>query len=233
MFNISVTGEYSMIEVENLTQCVIYGDEQICILENISLSIADGESVAITGSSGSGKTTLLGLLAGLDVPSAGSVRVAGELISAMSEDDRARFRARYVGFVFQSFHLLPSLTALENVALPLDLSGEKQSIQQAKMYLEQVGLAHRMQHYPAHLSGGEQQRVAIARAFASRSQYLFADEPTGNLDSKTGNKIIELLFELNAQHKATLVLVTHEQRLAELCQRQFIIENGLLAEGRL
>ena len=230
IINISLNGEYSMIEVENLAQRVTYGDEQLCILENLNLGIADGESVAITGTSGSGKTTLLGLLAGLDVPSEGNVRIGGELISAMNEDDRARFRALHVGFVFQSFHLLPSLTALENVALPLDLAGDKQTMSQAKDFLEKVGLAHRLRHYPSQLSGGEQQRVAIARAFASKPQYLFADEPTGNLDNKTGGKIIELLFNLNAQHKATLVMVTHEQRLADLCQRQFVIENGLLVE---
>ena len=219
-----------MIEVENLSHYVIYGEQQITILEKLGLTIAEGESVAITGCSGSGKTTLLGLLAGLDVPTEGSVRVAGELISAMNEDERARFRARHVGFVFQSFHLLSGLTALENVALPLDLAGEKQALDQARAYLDQVGLSHRVKHYPGELSGGEQQRVAIARAFASKPTYLFADEPTGNLDQITGGKIIELLFDLNARYRTTLILVTHEQRLAALCQRQLVIENGAIVE---
>lgn len=231
LFNISGFGDYSMIKVENLSHRVIYGDEQISILENLNMTVADGETVAITGSSGSGKTTLLGLLAGLDVPTAGRITVAGELISAMDEDERARFRARHVGFVFQSFHLLPGLTALENVALPLDLAGDRQSLAKARAYLELVGLQHRLAHYPAQLSGGEQQRVAIARAFAASPQYLFADEPTGNLDQKTGAHIIELMFELNAKQKATLILVTHEQRLAAMCQRQFVIENGQLVES--
>lgn len=219
-----------MIEVQQLSQRVSYGDQEITILDNISLCIQDGETVAITGSSGSGKTTLLGLLAGLDVPSTGRICVAGELISNMNEDQRAQFRARHIGFVFQSFHLLPSLTALENVALPLELAGYKNSHQQAGQYLEQVGLSHRLRHYPAQLSGGEQQRVAIARAFASQPQYLMADEPTGNLDQQTGARIIDLLFDLNRQHNTTLILVTHEARLASLCQRQLVIEQGSISE---
>lgn len=219
-----------MIEVQQLCQRVSYGDHEITILDNISFRIDDGQTVAITGSSGSGKTTLLGLLAGLDVPSSGTIRVAGEPVSSMSEDQRALFRARHIGFVFQSFHLLPSLSALENVALPLDLAGSKNSQQQAREYLEQVGLSHRLSHYPAQLSGGEQQRVAIARAFASQPQYLLADEPTGNLDQQTGSRIIELLFDLNRQHHTTLILVTHEARLASLCQRQLVIEQGRISE---
>jgi putative ABC transport system ATP-binding protein len=222
-----------MIQVEKLIHSVDYADQTIHILKDISFSIKKGESVAITGSSGSGKTTLLGLLAGLDVPSQGSITVEGQKISSLSEDDRALFRGKNVGFVFQSFHLLPSLTAVENVALPLELMGDEQATQKARQLLEQVGLLHRLTHYPAQLSGGEQQRVAIARAFATNPKYLFADEPTGNLDAKTGTTIIELLFDLNRQYNTTLILVTHEQRLAELCQRQLIIEAGELSEKNL
>lgn len=219
-----------MIEVLGLSQRVAYADHTLTILDNVSFSIQSGESVAITGSSGSGKTTLLGLMAGLDVPTAGSVQVAGQSLSSMSEDERAIFRGRHIGFVFQSFHLLPSLTALENVALPLELAGNKKSVEAARTFLEQVGLGHRLQHYPSQLSGGEQQRVAIARAFASKPQYLLADEPTGNLDAQTGAKIIDLLFDLNRQQNTTLVLVTHEARLAALCQRQLVIEQGGIRE---
>lgn len=220
-----------MIEVKNLCYRVNYGDQQITILDDVSFDIADAESVAITGSSGSGKTTLLGLLAGLDVPVSGSVTVAGQTISDQDEDQRALFRAGHVGFVFQSFHLLPSLTALENVALPLDLAGISNSRELAGKYLEQVGLAHRLTHYPTSMSGGEQQRVAIARAFATNPRYLFADEPTGNLDQQTGERIIELLFELNREHNTTLVMVTHEPRLAALCQRQLVIDNGRISRA--
>lgn len=219
-----------MIEVRNLCQRVSYGDQQLTILDDIHFQIEDGQSVAITGSSGSGKTTLLGLLAGLDVPTSGSISIAGQVISQMSEDERAIFRARNIGFVFQSFHLLPSLTALENVALPLDLAGNRNARSEAQAYLEQVGLSHRLNHSPAQLSGGEQQRVAIARAFASKPKYLLADEPTGNLDQQTGARIIDLLFDLNRQHGTSLVLVTHEARLASLCQRQLVIEQGRISE---
>ncbi len=219
-----------MIQVENVTHSVVYGDEIINILKDVTFSIIAGETVAITGSSGSGKTTLLGLMAGLDVPSQGSITVDGQNISALSEDERALFRGKNVGFVFQSFHLLPSLTALENVALPLDLMGDKEATTKASAYLQQVGLGHRMGHFPAQLSGGEQQRVAIARAFASQPKYLFADEPTGNLDAKTGSTIIDLLFDLNKKYNTTLILVTHEQRLAGHCQRQLVIEEGRLSE---
>jgi putative ABC transport system ATP-binding protein len=219
-----------MITVENVAHKVAYGDEQLSILKPMSFCIEGGQTVAITGSSGSGKTTLLGLLAGLDVPTEGVITVEDRQISRLSEDERALFRGQYVGFVFQSFHLLQSLTALENVALPLDLRGDKQAQQKAQEYLRKVGLAHRLHHLPSQLSGGEQQRVAIARAFATHPRYLFADEPTGNLDAKTGAAIIELLFDLNAQYQTTLVMVTHEQRLASLCQRQLLIEDGELQE---
>ena len=184
--------------------------------------------MAIVGQSGSGKTTLLGLLAGLDVPSSGSVTVAGQVISSMGEDARAAFRAQQLGFVFQSFHLIDSLSALDNVALPLDLRGEKNSRQRAAEFLGQVGLAQRQDHLPSQLSGGEQQRVALARAFANRPAYLFADEPTGNLDGQTGAHISDLLFELNQQHGTTLVLVTHDEKLAAKCQRQLRLASGRL-----
>jgi len=219
-----------MIKVQDLCHYLPYGDEQITILENLNLSIQDGETIAITGSSGSGKTTLLGLLAGLDVPSSGSITIDGQLISAMDEDQRAVFRANNIGFVFQSFHLLPSLTAVENVRMVLELKGNKDSQALAEHYLEQVGLLHRLQHFPGQLSGGEQQRVAIARAFASQPKYLMADEPTGNLDENTGDRIIELLFDLNRQHQTSLILVTHERRLASLCQRQLRVFQGKLRE---
>ena len=219
-----------MIEAKNITQSVRYGDETLHILRDVSLSVADGESVAITGPSGSGKTTLLGLLAGLDVPTSGTITIDGELLSGMDEDQRALFRGRHVGFVFQSFHLLPSLDALENVALPLDLMGVSSARERAAEYLSQVGLGHRLGHFPAQLSGGEQQRVAIARAFATQPRYLFADEPTGSLDAKTGASIIELLFDMNRRHHTTLVMVTHEQRLAAMCRRQVEITEGCLRE---
>jgi putative ABC transport system ATP-binding protein len=219
-----------MIKVEELVHSVMYGNEAINILNAMTFTIADGETIAITGSSGSGKTTLLGLLAGLDVPSSGIIAIDGKVISSMNEDERAVFRGQDVGFVFQSFHLLPSLTALENVALPLELRGDKDATKKAQDYLEQVGLAHRLKHMPTQLSGGEQQRVAIARAFATQPRYLFADEPTGNLDIHTGAAIIDLLFNLNRQHQTTLIMVTHEVRLASLCQRQLVIESGDIHE---
>lgn len=219
-----------MIEAKNISQSVRYGDETLHILRDVSLTVADGESLAITGPSGSGKTTLLGLLAGLDVPTSGTITIDGELLSGMDEDQRALFRGRHVGFVFQSFHLLPSLDALENVALPLDLMGVPNARERAAEYLVQVGLGHRVGHFPAQLSGGEQQRVAIARAFATQPRYLFADEPTGSLDAKTGASIIELLFDMNRRHHTTLVMVTHEQRLAAMCRRQVEIAEGCLRE---
>jgi putative ABC transport system ATP-binding protein len=217
-----------MITVQHLSYSVFSGAEPLHILSDVSFTINDGQSVAIIGSSGSGKTTLLSLLAGLELPSSGLIDIDGQKISAMDEEQRAVFRAQSVGFVFQSFHLLPQLTALENVSLVLALKGDKQASTKAADYLKQVGLTHRLQHYPKQLSGGEQQRVAIARAFACQPKYLFADEPTGNLDPKTGEHIIELLFELNREQQTTLILVTHEQRLASLCQQRLHIEQGRL-----
>jgi len=195
-------------------------------LKGISLEIKRSESVAIVGASGSGKSTLLGLLAGLDEASSGVVYIDGENISAMSEDQRAQMRSDNVGFVFQSFQLLPSLTALENVMLPLELKGSNRAKDAATSFLTRVGLAERLEHYPRMMSGGEQQRVAIARAFATSPAILFADEPTGNLDTQTGAYVIDLLFELNAELDTTLVLVTHEQRLAERCGRILNLHAG-------
>lgn len=202
--------------------------EKLTILQDISFQLNEGDSLAIIGSSGSGKSTLLGLLAGLDVPTEGEILLAGKPLSQMSEDERASLRAEHVGFVFQSFQLLESLTAVENVMLPLELEGKKNARERAMELLQRVGLGERTHHYPKQLSGGEQQRVAIARAFASNPTILFADEPTGNLDTKTGESIIELLFQLNAEEKTTLVLVTHEARLAERCQHRIQIEAGRL-----
>ena len=202
--------------------------EKLTILQDISFQLHEGASLAIVGSSGSGKSTLLGLLAGLDVPTEGEILLAGNSLSQMNEDQRALLRAEHVGFVFQSFQLLESLTAVENVMLPLELEGNKNARARALELLERVGLAARTQHYPKQLSGGEQQRVAIARAFASNPSILFADEPTGNLDTKTGESIIELLFFFFSESKTTLVLVTHEERLAARCQNRIQIEAGRL-----
>lgn len=220
-----------MIEANQLTKEVTTSEGVLRILDDINLTVADGEALAIVGPSGSGKSTLLGILAGLDTPSAGVVRVNGEDITAMTEEGRAAMRARYVGFVFQSFHLLPSLTALENVSLPLELRGDTSATDIARSYLDRVGLTARLSHYPRQLSGGEQQRVALARAFASRPRILFADEPTGNLDTLTGKTINDLLFQLNREEGTTLVLVTHEATLASRCHRRVTLKGGLLVEN--
>lgn len=205
---------------------------EVHILDNITLTVHEGTSAAIVGASGSGKTTLLGLLAGLDLPSRGRISLAGNDLAALDEEARAQLRAREVGFVFQSFHLLPALTAAENVALPLELAGREDRVRVDEV-LAQVGLAHRARHYPRQLSGGEQQRVALARAFVTRPRILFADEPTGSLDHATGQHISDLLFELNASSGTTLVLVTHDLRLAQRCQYIHRIDNGrLLPVGR-
>jgi putative ABC transport system ATP-binding protein len=219
-----------MIKCENLLKRVPMAGTELEILKGISLEIKSGESVAIVGASGSGKSTLLGLLAGLDEASAGTVVINGTDLGALNEDGRARFRGRYVGFVFQSFQLLPALTALENVMLPLELQGQSNVAKQAEHYLRRVELGARMGHYPLQLSGGEQQRVALARAFASNPAILFADEPTGNLDTRTGNHIIDLLFELNQEEGTTLVLVTHDQFLADRCQRRIRLDGGALVQ---
>ena len=219
-----------MIEVERLFKTVPSGDSELRILKGIDLEINTGESAAILGPSGSGKSTLLGLLAGLDTATSGDVRLDGESLAGMTEDQRAALRARKVGFVFQSFQLLPSLTAVENVMLPLELAGIASPRERARQLLAQVELSHRERHYPMQLSGGEQQRVAIARAFATDPAILFADEPTGNLDAKTGAHITELLFSLNRERGTTLVLVTHEQALADHCLRRFEMRYGELEE---
>jgi putative ABC transport system ATP-binding protein len=205
---------------------------QLTILDGVDVEINAGESVAVVGASGSGKTTLLGILAGLDLPSRGTVTLVGRELTALDEEQRARVRGEHVGFVFQTFQLLGSLTALENVMLPAELHGEPDAREQAEALLRKVGLGERMGHYPRQLSGGEQQRVAIARAFASRPNVLFADEPTGNLDTATGAHIIDLLFELNAEFATTLVLVTHDERLAERCQRVVEIDGGRIVAER-
>ncbi|MBU1235303.1 MAG: ABC transporter ATP-binding protein [Gammaproteobacteria bacterium] len=217
-----------MIEVEGLGKDVKSGDGTLTILHDISFRVSEGEAVAVVGASGSGKTTLLSLLAGLDSPSRGRVRLAGEEISALDEDARAALRGRLLGFVFQSFQLLPALTALENAALPLELMGRADADTQASAMLGRVGLAERLHHYPKHLSGGEQQRVALARAFAVAPKLLLADEPTGNLDAATGAEIIELMFAMNREAGTTLVLVTHDEALAARCGRVL-----RLAAGRL
>lgn len=219
-----------MIKAINLHKTVAVGDGDLEILRGISFEIKRGETAAIVGASGSGKSTLLGLLAGLDVASGGDVLIDDVSLSQLNEDERAALRARSVGFVFQSFQLLPALTALENVMLPLELAGVDDAEQRAREFLVRVGLDHRLQHYPTMLSGGEQQRVAIARAFAAKPAILFADEPTGNLDTATGERIIDLLFNLNATEGTTLVLVTHDERLAALCQRRLAMDSGLLKE---
>lgn len=209
----------NIIVTENLAKSVKTSSGMLDILSDINLTVEYGESIAIVGESGSGKSTLISLLAGLDVPTTGSISLNGKNLTRMNEDGRAAIRNQLVGFVFQSFQLLPGLTALENVMLPLELRGDKNAKQAARFLLERVGLAQRLSHTPKQLSGGEQQRVALARAFVASPAILFADEPTGNLDSNTGGKIIELLFELNRESKTTLILVTHDQSLANRCQR--------------
>ena len=220
----------SILTARNLSKVVPSTEGELTILHDLSLELVSGDSLAIVGSSGSGKSTLLGLLAGLDLPSSGSVVLAGNDLAALDEDQRARVRAEHVGFVFQSFQLLDSLNALENVMLPLELEGHADVRQRARALLERVGLGQRLTHYPRQLSGGEQQRVAIARAFAAEPAVLFADEPTGNLDSHTGERISDLLFELNKERGATLVLVTHDERLAHRCQRLIRLEGGHLVD---
>ena len=200
----------------------------LTILDDVSLAVTAGETVAVVGASGAGKSTLLSLLAGLDEPSAGEVWLAGIELSALDEDGRAEARARHVGFVFQSFHLVPSLTALENVMLPLELAGRRDARAAARAVLGEVGLAPRLGHYPRQLSGGEQQRVAIARAFVTRPAVLFADEPTGNLDTATGARVIDLLFDLNGANGTTLVLVTHDREIATRCGRAIELDAGRL-----
>lgn len=216
----------SILNARNLSKVVPSAEGELAILDEVSLILDKGDSLAIIGTSGSGKSTLLGLLAGLDLPSSGEVTLAGHRLGELDEDHRARVRAEHVGFVFQSFQLLDSLNALENVMLPLELHGRRDAQTKASELLERVGLGARLHHYPRQLSGGEQQRVAVARAFAAEPEVLFADEPTGNLDSHTGANITELLFELNRERATTLVLVTHDERLAQRCQHLLRLEGG-------
>ncbi|MEE4298077.1 MAG: ABC transporter ATP-binding protein, partial [Pseudomonadales bacterium] len=217
-----------MITAKKLGKRVPMASGELEILKGINLEIKSGETAAIIGASGSGKSTLLGLLAGLDAPTDGDVWIDGTSLAGLDEDGRAALRGRDVGFVFQSFQLLPALTALENVMLPLELQGDGDAASRAAEFLDRVGLADRAAHYPRQLSGGEQQRVAIARAFAGAPRLLFADEPTGNLDRATGERVADLLFDLNREEGTTLVLVTHDLRLAERCARRFEMEAGEL-----
>jgi putative ABC transport system ATP-binding protein len=217
-----------IVRADNLGKRVETGNTELIILNDVSFQVRSGEAIAILGASGSGKTTLLGLLAGLDTPSSGRVFLDGCDLFALDEDGRARVRGQYVGFVFQTFQLLPALTALENVMLPLELAGNRNAAAIAKSWLDKVGLQERLRHTPRQLSGGEQQRVAIARAFAGNPKLLLADEPTGNLDAITGEAIIELMFELNRKAGATLLLVTHDEALSRRCNRRL-----RLAAGRL
>jgi putative ABC transport system ATP-binding protein len=220
-----------MVVAEGLCKRVASPEGELALLTDVDLSIFPGEAVAVVGASGAGKSTLLGLLAGMDTPSSGRVFLDGVELSALDEDGRARLRAARVGFVFQAFHLLPNLTALENVMLPLELAGRHDARAAAGEVLERVELARRLHHYPKQLSGGEQQRVALARAFAPQPKVLFADEPTGNLDSATGRRVIDLLFDMNREHAATLILVTHDEGLAQRCGRRLELEAGRLRDS--
>ena len=220
------TAAETVIETRGVAKIVPTAEGELVILEGIDLEINAGETVAVVGASGSGKTTLLGILAGLDVATSGQVTLCGATLTDLDEEERAIVRGEQIGFVFQTFQLLGSLTALENVMLPAELRGDSRAEADARDLLDKVGLAERLDHYPRQLSGGEQQRVAIARAFASRPNVLFADEPTGNLDTRTGQKVIDLLFDLNAEFDTTLVLVTHDDRLAARCQRTIEIAGG-------
>jgi putative ABC transport system ATP-binding protein len=222
-----------MIEIRNVTKTVRSGDEELTILDNVCIAIPEGQFVALTGASGSGKSTLLGLMAGLDSPSSGSIRIDDEEITSMSEDHLADIRSRKIGFVFQSFHLIPSLTAFENILIPLEILGFDGAEERADRLLDDVGLTSRGHHYPSELSGGEQQRVAIARAFANSPKILLADEPTGNLDSKNGHHILELMSDLHRQNKVTLVLVTHDAELARQADRQIVLRDGIVVSDEM
>ncbi len=221
----------NIVQADALGKQVTSPEGTLTILKDINLSIKQGDSLAVFGVSGSGKSTLLGLLAGLDMPTTGRVLLNGTDLSELDEDGRARIRNQSVGFVFQSFHLLPGLTALENTALPLELADLKQPEKLARQKLEEVGLTERLHHYPNQLSGGEQQRVAIARAFAGNPRILFADEPTGNLDQKTAKRIIDLLFKMNNENGTTLIMVTHDNEIAKYCDRKIVITGGQLTES--
>ena len=219
-----------MIQLRKVSKVVTSGNDQLTILQPLDLEIAEGEFISIVGPSGSGKSTLLGLIAGLDAPTAGSIRLNGNEITQMSEDALAELRGSLVGFIFQSFHLIPSLTAFENILIPLEIAGTARAAERARELLDEVGLRDRGHHYPSQLSGGEQQRVAIARAMANNPRLLLADEPTGNLDSRNGRLIIDLLLRINRERATTLVLVTHDQQLADLADRRISFRDGLVVE---
>ncbi len=222
-----------MIELKSVTKVVRSGTEDLTILDEVSITIPDGEFVAVTGASGSGKSTLLGLIAGLDAPTSGDISIDGDSVTAMTEDDLATLRSRKIGFIFQSFHLIPSLTAFENVLIPMEILGLKDAKARARQLLIDVDLTNRGHHYPTELSGGEQQRIAIARAFANQPKILLADEPTGNLDSRNGSHIFDLMTDLHSKNNITLILVTHDQFLAERAQRQIILKDGrVLSDNR-
>ncbi|WP_350635441.1 ABC transporter ATP-binding protein [Pseudoalteromonas sp. GW168-MNA-CIBAN-0100] len=229
----SALSQLNIIQVNGLSKVVSTFEGELPILSDISFNVKHGESVAIVGTSGSGKSTLLSLLAGLDTASSGEIFLDGEPLQNLDEEERAALRAAKIGFVFQSFMLVQSLTALENVMLPAELAGESDAKEQAIALLEKVGLSHRIDHYPSQLSGGEQQRVAIARAFIGTPKILFADEPSANLDSKNGKMIESLLFDLNTQHGTTLILVTHDEGLAQKCEHIIQIEAGLLVKSQV
>ncbi len=222
-----------ILNVHNLKKTYSSGSKRITVLQDIDFSVGEGETFAIVGPSGSGKTTLLGLCAGLDRPDAGSITLCGTELSHLKEDDLALLRNREVGFVFQDFQLLPTLTALENVAVPLELQGAKNASETGKELLDKVGLAGRINHYPSQLSGGEQQRVALARAFSTRPSILFADEPTGNLDAETGEKVVRLLFDLNREAGTTLIIVTHDIELAQKTQRILRLKGGRIIDKEI
>jgi len=222
-----------MIVLKDLTKIVRSGAEDLKILDNVSIIIPDGQFIAVTGASGSGKSTLLGLIAGLDSPSSGTIEIDDDEITSMSEDSLARIRSQKVGFVFQSFHLIPSLTALENILIPMEIADMNDSGSRAKRLLEAVDLTDRGHHYPSELSGGEQQRVAIARAFANRPTILLADEPTGNLDSRNGRHIFDLMKNLHNENRVTLILVTHDHSLAAEAERQIILQEGCVVSDEL
>ncbi|HEY2867697.1 MAG TPA: ABC transporter ATP-binding protein [Pyrinomonadaceae bacterium] len=215
-----------MINIRSLTKTVSSGDGRLTILDNVSIDIPDGQFVAVIGASGSGKSTLLGLIAGLDAPTSGTIAIDGDEITSLGEDELARIRSEKIGFVFQSFHLIPSLTAFENILIPMEIRSLPDARSRAEKLLDAVDLSNRGHHYPAELSGGEQQRVAIARAFANRPTILLADEPTGNLDSKNGMHIFDLMKDLHRENNVTLVLVTHDQSLASRAQRQIVLRDG-------
>jgi putative ABC transport system ATP-binding protein len=221
-----ITNSQFMIELKNVTKTVRSGTEDLTILDDVSIEIPDGEFVAVTGASGSGKSTLLGLIAGLDAPTSGAIVIDGDTINQMSEDALAEIRSKKIGFIFQSFHLIPSLTAFENVLIPMEILGLKNAKERARNLLEDVELTNRGHHYPTELSGGEQQRIAIARAFANQPKILLADEPTGNLDSRNGSHIFDLMTDLHSKNNVSLILVTHDNFLAEKAQRRIVLKDG-------